>query len=79
MSKAKVISLAKKLGCELVIDPDYIEAFAPKGKLIGDYQHYSGYGTDQFRKSEIWANLIDDLSKVTDCQGTFYCDCVEVK
>jgi hypothetical protein len=79
MSKAKVISLAKKLNCEIVIERDYIEVVAPKGKLIGDYQHYSGYGTDSYRKSEIWRNLIDDLSEVRDCQGTEYCDCAVVK
>ena len=77
MSKAKVISLAKKLNCELVIERDYIEAVAPKGLLIGDYHHYSGYGTDSYRKSEIWQNLEYDLEQTTICEGSEYCDCVE--
>jgi hypothetical protein len=78
MSKAKVISLAKKLNCEIAIERDYIEVIAPKGKLIGDYQHHSGYGTDLYRKNEIWQNLIYDLSEIRDCYGTPYCDCVAV-
>jgi hypothetical protein len=77
MTKAKVSSLAKKLSCELVIEKDYIEVAAPKGKLIGDYQHYSGYGTDLYTKGQIWENLEYDLSQIRDCQGSERCDCAK--
>jgi hypothetical protein len=75
MSKAKIASLAKKLGCEIVIERDYIEAVAPAGKVIGDHQHYSGYGTDVYTKGQIWENLEYDLAQIKDCQGTKFCGC----
>jgi hypothetical protein len=79
MSKAKALSMAKKLNCQIVIEPDYIEAVPPKGMLIGDYQHYSGYGIPDYRKGEIWKNLEYDLEQITICEGTEYCDCPEGK
>lgn len=77
MSKAKVFAMAKKLNCEIVIERDYIEAVAPTGMLIGDSQHHSGYGIPDYRKGEIWKNLEYDLSQITICQGSRYCNCVE--
>jgi hypothetical protein len=34
MTKAKISALAKKLGCQLFIERDYIEVVAPKGKVM---------------------------------------------
>jgi len=79
-TKAKITALAKKLGCELVIENDYIEVAAPKGKIISDdFMHYSGFGTDIFSKKEIWERLDYELSLIRDCPGTDFCDCNKVE
>jgi hypothetical protein len=76
MTKAKIVALAKKLGCELTIESSYIELAAPKGKVISDdVMHYSGFDTDIFSKKDIWERLDYELSLFRDCQGTDFCDC----
>ena len=76
MTKAKITSLAKKLGCELVIENNYIEVAAPKGKVISDdVMHYSGFEIGLFTKAQIWERLDYELSLIRDCEGTQSCDC----
>jgi hypothetical protein len=76
MTKAKISALAKKLGCQLFIERDYIEVVAPKGKVISDdVLHYSGFDTSMFTKKQIWQILDYELSLIRDCVGTEYCDC----
>ena len=75
-TKAKVSALVKKLGCDLVIEKNYIEVGAPKGKVFGDdVMHYSGYEVGIFTKKYIWERLDYELSLFRDCIGTDYCDC----
>jgi hypothetical protein len=80
MTKAKISALAKKLGFELVIESNYIEVAAPKGKIFSDdVMHYSGFEVGVFSKKEIWERLDYEMSLVRDCTGTDYCECaVEV-
>jgi hypothetical protein len=78
-TKAKITALAKKLGCELTIEPTYIEVAAPKGKVISDdVMHYSGFEIGFYTKKEIWERLDYELSLIRDCQGTEFCDCKSV-
>jgi hypothetical protein len=79
-TKAKITAIAKKLNCQLVIESDYIEVVAPKGKVISDdVMHYSGFGTDIFSKKEIWERLDYELSLIRDCTGTDFCDCTKIE
>jgi hypothetical protein len=80
MTKAKITALAKKLGCRLVIEPNYIEVAAPKGKVFSDdVLHYSGFEIGLYTKKEIWQRLDYELSLFRNCQGTEFCDCLTVK
>lgn len=75
-TKQQVLNLAKKLNCEIDIEPGYIEVAAPAGKIIGDdVMHYSGYEIGLFAKSAIWKNLFYEMSLIRDCPGTDYCEC----
>lgn len=77
-TKAKVSALVKKLGCELVIENNYVEVAAPKGKVFGDdVLHYSGFEVGLFTKKEIWERLDYELSFFRNCEGTDFCDCIE--
>ena len=76
MTKAKITALAKKLGFELVIESNYIEVAAPKGKIFSDdVMHYSGFEVGIFTKKEIWERLDYEMSLVRDCTGTDSCEC----
>jgi hypothetical protein len=80
MTKAKITALAKKLNCELIIDDNYIEVAAPKGKVFSDdFLHYSGFEVGLYTKKEIWDRLSFELSLFRDCQGTDFCNCLEQK
>ena len=75
-TKAKITALAKKLGCELLIESNYIELAAPKGKVFSDdVMHYSGFEVGLFTKKEIWERLDYELSFFRNCQGTDNCQC----
>jgi hypothetical protein len=73
MTKAKVIAMANKLGCTLEIDKNSAELVAPKGFTIGDSMHYSVYGFDDFRKSEIWYNFYCELEYFKPCSDDCHC------
>jgi hypothetical protein len=69
--KAKLFNLVKKLGCEIDFDKDYIGVMAPKGKVFGDHQHYSGYGVGREEgktKTDAYRDLIDELASIRDCE-----------
>jgi len=71
-TKQAVLKLVEKLGCSIDLDRDYIGVMAPKGKVFGDYMHYSGYGIGSFgdyKKSEVWNNLYYELQSMRDCEG----------
>jgi hypothetical protein len=76
MTKEKVARIAKKLGCELVIERNYIELVAPKGKVISDdVMHYSGFEVGLYTKKQIWERLDYELSLIRDCEGSEFCNC----
>jgi hypothetical protein len=74
-TKSQVISKAKKLNCSLDISSYEVALHAPKGKLLNGELHISVYDIGTYTKSEIWSNLISDMSFVTDCNGSSYCTC----
>lgn len=70
-SKQSLFRLVEQLGCQIDFDPDYIGVMAPRGKVFGDYMHYSGYGIGSFgdyKKSEVYESLTDELSDMRDCE-----------
>lgn len=70
-TKQSLLRLVEKLGCKIDLERDYIGVMAPKGKVFGDYMHYSGYGVGSYgdyKKSEVYQSLTDELASMRDCE-----------
>lgn len=78
-TKAQVINKANKLGFYLDTSGYEVALHASKGKLLNGELHISVYDIGLYTKSEIWSNLISDMSFVTDCNGSTYCTCKVAK
>ena len=74
-TKAKVMSKAKETGCSLDINEFDVALHAPKGKLLNGELHISVYDTSIYKKSEIWSNLLSEMTYIEDCSGSKYCTC----
>lgn len=70
-TKQSFFKLCAKLGCEVDFDRDYIGVMAPKGKVFGDYYHYSGMGVGSYgdyTKQYAYDSITDELASLRDCE-----------
>ena len=74
-TKTQVVSKAQKTGCLLDINDCDVALHAPKGKLLNGELHISVYEMGLYKQSEIWSNLMSDMSYIEDCDGSQYCNC----